>query len=303
MSMDILELIEKHYPLKPLRWKHKNEVLETDAGTKRVRIWSDESTMNWHFSWRERLESNNVLTDRMIRTLDTEWSLPYEGQFLTLHDERYEPFPKHNHEQTWGMFIGKLLALGIENPDDQEAYFSETREQMVEKYGLNRSDLNMPVLNRSLPESRRRLRTVETIKNRFRHLKIPALEPSILTHQGKRVHGRLFWQGGDDTPERSMTGLCDFLSDWRLATDTQSMYRVLDSIHDHFPLEGGYDQLLAAELIAPREVQRCVRRLASTEGQSPSEILDMFEREWESNRVLVEEVCHWIEHRAKKVVR
>ncbi|MCF6408673.1 hypothetical protein [Pseudalkalibacillus salsuginis] len=303
MSMDILELIEKHYPLKPLHWKHKNEVLETDAGTKRVRIWTDERTMTWHFNWREQLESNTLLTDRMIRTLDANWFLPFEDHFLTLHDERYEPFPKHSHEQTWGMLLGKLLSQGIEQPIYENEHFSETREQMVQQYGVDRSDLNIPILNRSLPEAKRRIRTVETIRNRYRHLKIPSLEPSILTHQGKRVHGRLFWQGGNEPPERSMYGLCDFLSDWRLATDTKSMYKLLDAIHDHFPLEGGYDQLLAADLIAPREVQRCVRRLDSTDDHSVSEILDQFEREWESNRTLVEEVCRWIEHRAKKVIR
>ncbi len=304
MSMDILELIEQNYSLKPLRWKLKNEVLESDSGTKRIRIWSDEQAMNWHFSWRERLESNELLTDRMLRTRDGHWFLPYEHQFLTLHDERYEPYPKHNHEQVWGMLAGKLLSYGIEQANQvQEDFEHETREERFQSFGLHRRDLNLPVLNRSFPEARRRLVTFETIRDRYKHLKLPFLDPSIMPHQAKRVHGRLFWQGGDGPPEQSMKGICTLLSDWRVATDTQSLYKLLDAIHDHFPIEGGYDQLLAAELIAPYEVQRCVRRLESGEANSASASLDLFEREWESNRVLVEEVCYWIDHRSKKVVR
>ncbi|WP_349408044.1 hypothetical protein [Pseudalkalibacillus sp. SCS-8] len=302
MSIDVFELIEQNYPLKPLRWKQKNEVIETDAGTKRVRIWSDEQTMTWHFNWREIMESYEILADRMIRTRDGHWHLPYEERYLTLHDERYEPFPKYNHEQTWGMLIGRLLTNGLEHAKEFRNVRQESREEMIRSFGLHRTDLNLPILNRSFPEARRRMHSYETIRDRFKHIKLPLLEPSILTHQAKRVHGRMFWQGGTGDPEISMKGICDLLADWRLATDTQSLYRLLDSIHDHFPLANGYDQLLAAELIAPREVQRCVQRIESGGHSSTSEILDTFEREWESNRNLVEEVCYWIDHRSKKVV-
>ncbi|MCF6138116.1 hypothetical protein [Pseudalkalibacillus berkeleyi] len=302
MSMDILELIEENYALKPLRWKQKNEVMETDSGTKRLRIWSSEQLMNWHFHWREQLESNDLLTDRMIRTRRGKWHLPYEGSFLTLHDERYEPFPKNGYEQNWGFLIGRLLTNSINQMSDNQEHVQESRDELYRSFGLHRTDLNLPLLNRSIPEARKRLTTFDNIRSRYRHLKIPYLESTLMTHQGKRVHGRFFWQGGEGEPQRGLQGLCELLSDWRISTDTQSLYKLLDSIHETFPIEGGYDQLLAAELIAPREVQRCIQRLESGETNTTSATLDQFEREWEANRTLVEEVCHWIDHRSKKVI-
>ncbi|WP_257346349.1 hypothetical protein [Pseudalkalibacillus decolorationis] len=304
MSMDVIELIGKHYTVAPIRWKQSNELLESDCGVKQVRFWTDEGLMNWHHAWRNHIETDFVLTDRMHRTSDGAWFVPIDDGFLTLHDYHSEPFPKRNNEHIWGRFIGELLEFGLERSQFQGGKReSSTLTILDDVTDLRHLGSTLSVVRNSLPEAKRRLKKVTEVYERLHHIPKPLLEPSLLTTQGKRVHGSLFWQGGNSAPESGLQGVGRFLADWYSATDTKSIHTLLDQIHERFNLMGGYDQLIIAELIAPREVQRCVKRLESSELDQSEHILDRFEQEWEMNRKLVEDVCTWSEHLAKKVVR
>ncbi|WLD92260.1 hypothetical protein [Alkalihalobacillus sp. AL-G] len=303
MSMDVLELIDKNFSLTPSRWKQTNELLESDCGVKRVRYWSDEALMNWHHAWRNQAEHDQVLVDRMHHTVEGRWFVPLEDGFLTLHDVYFDSFPKQNHEHIWGRFIGEMLAFGVEHPHYQGVHESTTLNILDNLEDSNRMDTNLTMIRKSLPEAKRRLNMVQEIFEQYRHLPKPILESSLSVNQGKRVHGYLFWQGGNHYPEAGLQGVGSLLADWHQSTDTRSVHALLDHIDDRFTLTGGYDQLIVAELIAPREVQKCMGRMENAGPEQSKQILDRFEQEWETNLRLVEEVYAWINRRAKKVIR
>lgn len=108
----MLQAVQQHYHFHILHHVPLNEELhlQTNCGTKKVVVWTDEQALHWSFLWREEAATGGIRTvDRFIRTKDGAPFVSLGDSYLTVQDLPYGN-QLNIHHNTHRLQASKLLA-------------------------------------------------------------------------------------------------------------------------------------------------------------------------------------------------
>lgn len=256
-------------------------LIQTEYGHKRIEYWDEFDLLEWHVAWRDTCQQPpHVFVDRMIRTKDGRTAIPYEHQWITVHDHMEGAVPlqlEENREAIWGAFIGNMLAFGEQTP-----YSASTQERLIAPSSVGTGGQWAALVR----EGKKRIQQSEQLTAWFSKLEPPTLPASLSIDRGYSWNGLFFFCPRKEEPQKSYAPLRTFLLFWMEEYGTDSLKRLLDEMDDFHPLTDGQGYLLLAECLKPYELQ------GVREGKD-------VRKEWEKARKLVRELSGWLDEKKK----
>lgn len=307
--MDMIRRIKMEYDLSDVKWLKKNQILDSECGKKRIRIWKDKQLLQWHVKLRDEIsKQSGILLDRMIRTKAGEPFFISEEGWVSIHDEIEEQFPCLGREKDWGRLIGSILAYGITQSEDcQRLKKQEQLTLYADKTSIDQLPFLDPmsklVLERSYYEGKKRIKTADLLINRIHQKRLPILMPFIAVTSAKQVFLNLFWVCGDTHPVKGYEPIRHFLEDWYLKNGATSTEKLLDETNQYFSLKEDQGRLLLSECLLPYELNTAVTELSKSETESgTTKIMEFYFKSWNTSRNLVLLISNWIEKDGEKAV-
>ncbi|MBU8905063.1 hypothetical protein [Desertibacillus haloalkaliphilus] len=305
--MKLRQLIEKEYELKITKW-HDDDLLETDAGKKRIYHWNDQQQLEWHIKWRESCRPTiDVMINRMIRTKSGATHISFEEGWVSLHDEVTTLYPMEGHEAKWALLIGEMLASGkqwAEEFRESDAPIMTSIEQITSKVDeiVQLDEVARLVLKRSCVEAKNRMAAAERLKKAEDDQPLPLMDPFVSLTQAKQIYNVMLWQATTKRPERGYRSIRLFLEQWLYENGEESLENLITVLHRHIDLTGQQGELILSECLQPWELDDCLKKLEETrtsaEGLAQFEV---FQQRWETSRKLVLLLSRWIDNERKKV--
>lgn len=307
--MDMIRRIKMEYDLSDVKWLKKNQILDSEYGKKRIRIWKDKQLLQWHVKWRDEIsKQSGILLDRMIRTKAGDPFFISEKGWVSIHDEIEEQFPSQGREKEWGRLIGSILTFGLTQSEDcQRLKKQEQLTLHAEKASIDQLPFLDPmakvVLERSYYEGKNRIRKADHLIERIHHKRLPILMPFTSLTAAKQVLFNLFWICGDTHPVKGFEPIRHFLEDWYLENGAASTEKLLDKTNEYFSLKEDQGLLLLSECLLPYEFKTAITELSINETEAgATKIMTSFFKSWETSRNLVLLVSNWIEKDGEKAV-
>ncbi|MFC7371261.1 hypothetical protein ACFQPF_06200 [Fictibacillus iocasae] len=304
--MEMLNLLKDRYGLADVTWKDHPSIINSSSGCKKIRFWTDKNLLLWHTAYRDEAgKKDSPFLDRMIRTIKGESSVPFQEKWLTLHDCSEEPYDMIGFEKDWGALLSKLLTAGQKNyahmvlqPDASEFDFQSLLDFALP---LTKTSSSLSMIRLSLAEARKRTQQALSLIRLADGCEPPVLNQEISTKNGWKVLNFLFFEAGAGVPVRSFEPLKQFLQEWIASCGSSSLKKLLTEVNKGFPLHEEQGLLLTAEIMMPKELDKCIRQLQTGGLEETVLCMDRFAREWELNRRLLMAVTEWMDDNRKKV--
>ncbi|WNF35940.1 hypothetical protein RJD24_16000 [Bacillaceae bacterium IKA-2] len=307
--MDMIRQIKMEYDFSDVKWLKKDQILDSEYGKKRIRIWKDKQLLQWHVKWRDEISNKSgILLDRMIRTKAGDPFFISEKGWTSIHDEIEEQFPCQGREQEWGRLIGSILAYGLAQSDDCQRFKKQDQLTLdADKASIDELPFLDPmaklVLERSYYEAKNRTRKADHLLDRIHQKRLPILLPFSSLIDAKQVVFTLFWICGDAHPVKGYEPIRHLLEEWYLKNGAVSTELLLDKTNEYFSLKGDQGLLLLTECLLPYELKTVFRDLSINETVAgTSKIMKSYFQSWETSRKLVLLISNWIEKEGEKAV-
>lgn len=300
VKMDFLQLVKKNYRFHKVE-RIDETTLQTEVGKKKVYFWKDRKLLDWHIDWRDQCNVHGqILTNRMLRTIDEKADVEWQEGWFTLHDEVTTLAPMKGKEEIWARLLTNLFHFGMEH----ESYTSLAEKRDLPTFEEASSTIlkaNLPIEKKNillgcLKESDVRLKKAVNILDNT-ELDI-VVDPIYSIEQGKAIFDMLYWEGTNERPEKGLRSFAKFLYEWYLNNGAQSTEKLLNEMNRILPMQENFKKLLIGEMLIPWELDEFLQTIES----SPiEENYERFISNWEKKRQLVNLLGKWYVEERKKV--
>lgn len=279
----MLRSLEKGFRFRELRVVNPDPlIVGTERGLKRIRYWEDESLLEQHLRWRDRLKGGHFFLDRMHVTASGAPLIRFGRLALTCHDAPVDQAPLVGHERLWAQTVGDLLrrSRGAAAAD------SGSRLEWVERaYEQARqsgafTDQSGKLLVSCYPYVRQRAVLCDRIRSR-RGDQTFLLPRDFSWSDCKWIYGLLFIELGQLPPTDGYRSLGDFFLYVDLTEGDDCVRRLFRDLHEaDVPLAEAVDGLRLAWQ-EPSEWMALAEQCASR--QVAKDQTERFVQRWDNN--------------------